>query len=96
MPAHVDERDHHHSRAHEHVRRRAPVDPPAGDQKLLVDRPKQQEVEVAGPDELGELVTVLEEEGLDQTVEREKAADEEEVLVLGPARDGRVRANTVR
>ena len=51
---------------------------PAGDQELLVDRPQEQEkVEVAGADQLSEVVAVLEEEHLDQAVEGEEAADEE-------------------
>ena len=79
--------------AHQDVRGRPPVDPAAGDQELLVDRLEQQEVEVAGADQLGELVAVLQEERLDQAVQGEEAADEEEVLRLGPARD---RASSAR
>ena len=73
--------------AHEDVRRSAPVDPPQGDQELLVDRPEQEEIEVAGAHQLGELVAVLQEQGLDQAVEGEEAADEEEVVGLGPVGD---------
>ncbi len=80
--------DPHHGGAHQDVRRRRPVDLPAGDEELLVDRPEQEEVEVAGPDQLGEVVAVLEEQHLDQAVEREEAADEEEILVLRPAGEG--------
>ena len=73
--------------AHQDIRRRAPVDLPAGDQELLVDRLEQEEIEVAGADQLGELVAVVQEQRLDQAVDREEAAHEEEVLGLGPVGD---------
>ena len=58
-----------------------------GDQELLVDRLEEQEVEVAGAHQLGELVAVFQEQRLDQAVEGEEAAHEEEVVGLGPVGD---------
>ena len=86
LPSHPVHRDPHHAEAHDDVGRGGPVDASAGDEELLVDGAEQEEVEVAGPDELAEFVAVLQEQGLDQAVEGEEAADEEEELVLRPVR----------
>ena len=87
LPVHLDKGDPHHDCSHQDVGGRAPVNAPARDQKLLVDRLEQEAVEVAGTHQLGELVAVVEEEHLDQAVHGEETADEEEVLGLGPAGD---------
>ena len=95
LPVHLDQGDHHHHGPHQDVRGRAPIDPAAGDQELLVDRLEQEAVEVAGPHQLGELVAIVQEEHLDQAVHGEETADEEEILRLVPAGD-RARAGEDR
>src|SRR5205823_1835075 len=64
-----------------------PVDLAKGDQELLVNRLEQVEVEVAGADQVGELVAVFEEERLDAAFEGVVAAEEDEELRLRPALD---------
>src|SRR5262249_39914796 len=86
-PAHLDERRDHDATAEEEVRHRGPVDVSAADKELLVDRPQQDEVEVAGANELAELGTVIQEESLDQPLQSEVAAKEKEILRLLPAGD---------
>ncbi|KAJ3057658.1 hypothetical protein HK102_010947, partial [Quaeritorhiza haematococci] len=86
-PALLHQGDDHEDRTHDEVRRGPPVDPSAGDEELLVDRLEQQEVQVSGPHQFRELVAVLQEQGLDQPVQGEEAADEEEVIGLAPVGD---------
>src|SRR5438477_40240 len=77
----------HDAAAEEHIGDAGPVDAAAADQELLVDRLEQEEVEVAGADELGELIAVLEEERFHDAAHGVVAADEKEVLVFLPVGD---------
>src|SRR5262249_5611682 len=81
------ERNDHQPAAQENVGHGRPVDIPAGNQKLLVDRPEQVKVKIAAADQLGERVAVIEKQRFDDAAESVKAADEEEVLELAPFRD---------
>src|SRR5262249_7908309 len=74
----------HHTGAQQDVGRRGKIDPPTGEQKLLIDRLEQEEVQVAVADQVGKGIAVLQEQRLDQTFQGEVTADEKQVLRLGP------------
>src|SRR5262249_28495603 len=78
----------HDAESQNHVGDARPIDVLATDEELLVDRLEQAEIEIAGADQVGELVAVVEEQGLHDAAHGEVAADEEEVLVDGPVGDG--------
>src|SRR5689334_12240819 len=77
----------HDSQAKENVRCRGPIDVTTGNQELLIERFEQINVEVAGAHQIGEFIAVLQEKGFEHAFHSEVAADEEEILVLGPAGD---------
>ena len=68
------------------VHQRRPLDALEGDQELGIDRLQQGEVQIAGPDQLAELVRVGHAERLDEAVDQPRRAQKHEELVLAPPR----------
>src|SRR5262249_35641925 len=88
-PPHLVQRQAHHRRAHEEIGGGGPIDVPATEEKLLVDRLEQEVIKVSAADQVRELVAVFQKQRLDRTLQGEVAAHEEQVFGLRPARDDR-------